>query len=250
MRIKSRSLARCGGWLAAGLLWLLSCTWRVTLIEDEPGSTPVHRVRGKLGVACTWHEFLFVTLFSVRSYHCAALTSEHRDGDLVEQLMARAGVKSIRGSSSHGGRRAMAEMIRVAQTHWVIVTPDGPRGPAREMKAGPGFLASKSGNPLYGVGLAASSAWNPRLSWTSLMIPKPFARVAFVVSHPIILAKDASRDEIDQAMKTLAILMVDLEQRAQLAVGRQPATPVASTVPTIGSSCSDADNPQSLRKAA
>jgi lysophospholipid acyltransferase (LPLAT)-like uncharacterized protein len=68
--------------------------------------------------------------------------------------------------------------------HDVAVTPDGPRGPARQFAPGALVAAQRAGAPVILVGAAASRAWRLR-SWDSFIIPKPFARVtiSYAVEH-------------------------------------------------------------------
>ena len=63
----------------------------------------------------------------------------------VEEYLAdfadRLGYLAVQGSSSRGGVRALIGAIRVLRAGGTVgFTPDGPRGPRRELK--PGFLAA------------------------------------------------------------------------------------------------------------
>jgi hypothetical protein len=56
------------------------------------------------------------------------------------------------------------------------VTPDGPRGPAREFKPGGLLAAQLSGAPIIPIAVDGAPAWRLR-SWDRFAVPKPFARI-------------------------------------------------------------------------
>jgi lysophospholipid acyltransferase (LPLAT)-like uncharacterized protein len=58
----------------------------------------------------------------------------------------------------------------------VGITPDGPRGPCYEMKAGGVIVARRAHAPALLIGAEFESAWRLR-SWDRFHIPKPFSRV-------------------------------------------------------------------------
>ena len=70
-------------------------------------------------------------------------------------------------------------------------TPDGPRGPRRELKPGVVAAAQRGGGIVVPLHAEADRAW--RLdSWDRFMIPKPWARVQIVYGRPFeVTAGDA-----------------------------------------------------------
>jgi len=63
---------------------------------------------------------------------------------------------------------------------------DGPRGPRHVAKEGAVQLARATRLPLIAIGAAAHPV--RRLgSWDRMQIPRPFARVALVMSAPVVL---------------------------------------------------------------
>src|SRR5207253_2850592 len=71
----------------------------------------------------------------------------------------------------------------------IVIVPDGPRGPRHEAKDGALQLARATGLPLVVVGAAA---WPARRlgSWDRMVVPRPFARAALVLSAPLALPAD------------------------------------------------------------
>ncbi|MBM4382240.1 MAG: DUF374 domain-containing protein [Deltaproteobacteria bacterium] len=158
------------GALAAWGVRALGATWRVERSGAEPARAPF--------VLVTWHQGLLVAAFVLRDRGLWVPLSLSRDGELAQGFLARMGfARSPRGSSSRGGSALLREMIRrVRAGESGGVLPDGPRGPALELKPGVLALAEATGVPLVPVGIAARPA--ARLgSWDRALLPRPFARV-------------------------------------------------------------------------
>src|SRR5690606_19400830 len=58
-------------------------------------------------------------------------------GRVLDYVIRRLGYKTIRGSSSRGGMRALRRMVRTLRRgRAVVLAPDGPWGPAYRIKPG------------------------------------------------------------------------------------------------------------------
>ncbi|MBI2796365.1 MAG: lysophospholipid acyltransferase family protein [Gemmatimonadetes bacterium] len=168
------------------LIRLLARTWRVRRV----GWTGLDRRRGPRPpvVLVIWHGEMLATLWFARGQGIAALVSEHKDGEIIAQVATGMGWRMVRGSSSRGAARALLGLVRVLRDGGdVIVTPDGPRGPAHSFAPGALAAAQRGGAPVVVLRVHASRAW--RLgSWDGFMIPKPFARVTLALSAPVPVA--------------------------------------------------------------
>jgi lysophospholipid acyltransferase (LPLAT)-like uncharacterized protein len=69
----------------------------------------------------------------------------------------------------------------------VAITPDGPRGPRREVKPGVVRAAQRERAWILPLHAAAERAWRIR-SWDRLMIPKPGSRVQVAYGAPFRVA--------------------------------------------------------------
>jgi hypothetical protein len=163
--------------LRAGLR-LLGATWRVR--ESIPPDCLGVVAGAEHGVVAFWHGKMFPVWYRFRSLGHAALISASRDGELLARYLERSlGYRDvIRGSTSKGGSRALAEMVGALADRSLLVTPDGPRGPAREAKPGALIAAARAARPLVLVG------WTCRRSvklgsWDGMEIPYPFSQVDF-----------------------------------------------------------------------
>ncbi|PYK47803.1 MAG: hypothetical protein DME20_10800 [Verrucomicrobia bacterium] len=184
MKIEGR-LAR---WLIAFGFRLLQI-WARTLryeIDDRAGIVDRPVIENYIGAL--WHNRLLIFPLVLRRFfpqrHGAALISASRDGDLLADGVQRFGYDVIRGSSSRLGASAILQLTQVlASGRDVVITPDGPRGPAYELGPGIIFLAQKSGAAVLPMNLEYSHCW--RLgSWDRFIVPRPFAKVRVLINRP------------------------------------------------------------------
>jgi len=109
------------------------------------------------------------------------LISRSRDGTLGTEVGRLLGAEVARGSTSRGGGPALRQLVRaLAGGSTVLVIPDGPRGPAGELKPGVVALAGLAGVPVLPLAMAVDRGWRLR-SWDRMVIPKPFARLRVLV---------------------------------------------------------------------
>lgn len=168
---------------ASGVLAALGATWRIErewLSPDGPHATPATRC-----IFALWHSRLLSLAWTHRAHRIGMLVSRHRDGEWIARVIQRLGYAVARGSSTRGAEEGLREMLVLAEAgHTLGITPDGPRGPARSVKPGAVYLASRTGLPVVPIASAARSAWRMR-SWDGFQVPHPFARVVVVTGAPI-----------------------------------------------------------------
>ncbi|HET7426435.1 MAG TPA: DUF374 domain-containing protein, partial [Gemmatimonadales bacterium] len=118
--------------LAAPALRLLAASWRIRTV-DEDRWRPLFEER-RPHVFLLWHEALLPLLWHHRRQSIAIIVSEARDGQYLADFAIRLGYRTVRGSSTRGAARALLGAVRELQEgHAIAFTPDGPRGPRREM---------------------------------------------------------------------------------------------------------------------
>lgn len=189
----STDVARPSGWrsrlkvalatrLGGSLIRVLASTWRVTR-EDDSALQALRRAQVPV-VIILWHEEILPLIWAHRDEGIAILVSTHADGEIIAQIGEILGCRTVRGSSSRGGARALLELVRVlADGHDVAITPDGPRGPRRTFAPGAVVAAMRAGVPVIAFGATVDRAW--RLSsWDRFVVPKPFARIRVRYSAP------------------------------------------------------------------
>ena len=93
-----------------------------------------------------WHEALLPLLWHHRNQAIMIVVSEAREGQYLADFAASLGYRPVRGSSTRGAARALLGAVRELQAgHSVAFTPDGPRGPRRELKPGVVAAAQRGG---------------------------------------------------------------------------------------------------------
>ena len=196
MRIRSRLLTRLLGATAALIcrLLFLTCRKQWRLVAD--GTYPYADTGEKRFLYCIWHDQIVMTVFFKRPHRVAALVSRHQDGSYLADAMRLVGITPVRGSSSRGGAQAMRQMFDAARELHIAITPDGPRGPRRQVKDGIVYLASRSGRTIVPVAIACPRGWRIRGSWTDMLIPRPFTTVFAIAGAPIHVPPDQSREQL------------------------------------------------------
>jgi lysophospholipid acyltransferase (LPLAT)-like uncharacterized protein len=157
--------------------------------------------RGDHFILAFWHRHLLLMPYAYRGRRISVLVSQSTDGELIARTVARLGIDSTRGSSSRGGVSGMKTLLRKAAAGWDIAfTPDGPRGPAREVQPGVILAAAATGLPIQPVAVAATRA--KRLnSWDRFLIPLPFSTVHFVYGEPLVVERRGDMVEAAAELK-------------------------------------------------
>lgn len=210
------------GWLARWLVavgFRLLQLWSRTLryeIDDRPGV--VGKRIAENYIAALWHNRLLIFPFVLRRFfsdrHGAALISASRDGELLADAIKRFGYDVVRGSSSRLGASAILQLTEVlASGRDVVITPDGPRGPAYELGPGVIFLAQRSGAAVVPVNMEYSSCWRIK-SWDRFIVPRPFAKVRVIIGQPHVVRSTNTPDEFEaERLRLQSAMMALVEQR-------------------------------------
>jgi hypothetical protein len=64
------------------------------------------------------------------------------------------------------------------------------------------MLAARTGKPLFATANSANPCWRLN-SWDGLMIPKPFSRIVYIVSEPILIPENTANDDMESYRKLL-----------------------------------------------
>lgn len=165
-------------------------------------------------VLAFWHSTMLLPWYVHRDQNFAALTSLSKDGDLLARQLKSWNYKVVRGSSSKGGDVALGIMIDLAKNKYSIaITPDGPKGPVRQFKAGAVVTAKKSGIPLVLAGVGFSKKRKLK-SWDSFEVPKFFSRAKIVYSEPIFVNSELSYEETSEIIKKCEQMLNELQDSA------------------------------------
>lgn len=197
----------------AGLLLvkLISRTYRYQLVDthNEQQALDAHNSV----VLASWHQRFFpgITFFATRN-PIAIIISQSRDGEMIAQVADTLGWRSVRGSSSKGGVRALKEIRTLTRQGFHIAhIVDGPQGPFGVIKPGLITIAQFADSPIVPVIISAERRWVVN-SWDRFMIPKPFSRIFIRFAPPISVPRrldtdafEALRQKIEEQIKELYV---------------------------------------------
>ena len=182
---------------------------RIRAVNEE--MTLQYLKSGRKMIVAIWHQRIipvvgYARKFSV--YAPSAMISQSRDGDIIAGVASLLNFRPVRGSSSRGGKEALADMIAdLAENQVAVHALDGPRGPRGIVKPGLIVMAQLSGIPIVPVYISVNRAWVLN-SWDLTLIPKPFSTVTVrwdksisVPEHLNEEAFESTRKQIEQHMK-------------------------------------------------
>ena len=96
----------------------------------------------------------------------------------------------------------------------ISITPDGPVGPYRKMKAGAVIAAKKSGLPLVMVGVGFKSKRNLK-SWDKFAVPKLFTKAKVVYSDPVMINKNLNYEETSEMIDKCDKILNRIQEEAE-----------------------------------
>ena len=152
-----------------------------------------------LCVYAFWHRNLLCMTIQRMFTGVAVLVSPSKDGELIAGPLVELGYHLIRGSSSRQGSQALKEMIRLSRIHPLAITPDGPKGPAFEIKPGIMQLALMGRIPIIPINVECAREWVFN-SWDRLRMPKPFSKVRVLYGDPIAVNAKADFEIAETAL--------------------------------------------------
>ena len=207
--------------LVALYLRLVWATTRWTLVGEEHARPFADRPM----ILAFWHERLPLAALGWRLLaqrvpqsgrrRAKVLISRHRDGRLIAAAVRPFGIDVVHASSSKGGVAGLRGLARILSDGGVaVITPDGPRGPARVAAPGVAQLAALTGVPVLPCA-AASTRMRLAGSWDRMRFPLPFGRGFAVVGAPV----SVPRDDAEAALPAIAAALSDACARADAMAG-------------------------------
>jgi hypothetical protein len=168
--------------LAARTIRLLGHTMRVSTIGGEIVDELYGQ--GKRIIIAFWHGRQLMMPLAYRGQLASILISQHRDGEIIARIMQSFGFKAIRGSSTRGGLRAIRQLVKAGRDGGdLVVTPDGPKGPACKVQSGVIYLAKATGLPIIPLTFACSKKKSFRVGIT-FKFPIPVGRDYLCGANP------------------------------------------------------------------
>jgi hypothetical protein len=214
MKIRNRRLISAVSWLGAQVVrgWMATVRYKYRplgpildpWLMDSPGRY----------IYAFWHENMLGPLYQYARPDVHVLISKHADGQLIAELARHMGFDLVRGSTSKGGVEAVRQMLRISQTAHIAVTPDGPRGPRRQVQPGLVYLAARTGLPVVPFGVGYPRPWRMK-SWDRFAVPRPFSCMTCVTPEPIAVPADVSREELEYHRLRIERTLLELSDLAE-----------------------------------
>jgi len=207
-------LQRIIGLLIALLLFFLRLTLRIKVYGDDLRlqAQTMCSDRPPLHAVLHGHQMSLIAFNFYRDF--GVITSRSRDGEIAASVLRFFGMVPIRGSSSRGGKEALAGAYEHVMANKALgITVDGPRGPRGQVKRGICELARQSGLAI--VPSVAVPAWRIELrSWDRFQIPLPFTRLIVIFGQPLLVPNSASPEQVFAYCDQLASALSELEKKA------------------------------------
>ncbi|MCK5739128.1 lysophospholipid acyltransferase family protein [bacterium] len=197
------------GW---SLIWIVGKMCRIETRNEHYRLEFIEKNAGYL--VAVWHGRLLLPAFYHRGQGIVAMVSQHGDGEIIARAIQQGGYKTVRGSSTRGGRQALLSMVRALKKNNAgTIMPDGPKGPRHILKAGTLTIAQLTGVPILPLSFSADRAFVFR-SWDGFMLPKPGARVLINYGAPITIPRRTTPEEFEEIRLDVETRLNQLEQNA------------------------------------
>ncbi len=221
MKLRHPAAIKCASFVGAWLvrLWVGSVRYRYEpRFESLSPHDQNHEARY---IYAIWHENLLLPSYQYGGADVSILISQHADGQLIAEVCQRLGSRAIRGSTTRGGVEALRKLLRAGQTGHLAITPDGPRGPRRQVQPGVVYLAARTGMPVVPVGFGYRRAWRFR-SWDRFVLPKPGSRAVGITGKPIPVPPDLDREQLEHYRQRIEQELAELTAAAERRAAGQP----------------------------
>ncbi len=206
---RERLLIKLADIVFYSVIGLFGMTYR---LETDDEADPAKANLDEPVIVAAWHEHIFAGSFLLRGRDLVVMVSQSFDGEYIARLATRFGIGSVRGSSTRGGIGALIALTRVINEGLsVILTVDGPKGPARIVKRGVCALAKQTGAPILPVAVEPSRYWTIG-SWDRMRIPMPFARLRQYCGKPIVVGP---ADDVDTKLTEVQAALDELNQAGE-----------------------------------
>jgi lysophospholipid acyltransferase (LPLAT)-like uncharacterized protein len=201
--------------------WPMVKLYHLTCRVEHQGPLLDYLENNKPVLFAWWHQdmlfnFAYLTRFASKR-KIATIISHSKDGEIAAYMVKKFGIIPVRGSSSRGGREALAELESLVEKENAVgvIVCDGPRPPARVAKFGIVTLGWKTGLPIIPV-----RSWGKRQhlfkkSWPKLAFVFPFSRVLLLSGEPIRVPSQISREGLEDYRRRVEDNLNQLADRSE-----------------------------------
>lgn len=159
-------------------------------------------------IIALWHEQLPIVsellhrLTPTKRY--IAFVSNSQDGEIVARLAESYKNGSALRVAHNNKERAIKTAINRVKIgdEILVITPDGPRGPALKVKPGLFHIASATGAKIIPLRWKAEKEWRLK-SWDQMRFPKPFTTIHVYFGTPVTLRSEEKDKELARIQEAL-----------------------------------------------
>jgi lysophospholipid acyltransferase (LPLAT)-like uncharacterized protein len=179
------------------LLGLIARVWLRTLRVELQVHPELEAVTDRPWVLAFFHGKQWPLLAWRRRRPTLVMVSFSSDGELQSRALSFLGFSVVRGSSSRGGARGLAALVRGLRggTSDAAFAVDGPRGPYGVPKPGVFLAARRAKAVIVPMGSAIVGAKTFARAWDRFALAWPFARVSVVLGAPLELREEPEEPE-------------------------------------------------------
>ncbi|MGB7296960.1 MAG: lysophospholipid acyltransferase family protein [Candidatus Aminicenantales bacterium] len=212
MSVREKAQGKAIGVLGRFFLRAWAKTSRISVLGEEEYQRA--KGEGKSIILLIWHGRLMLAPFFFRKRRIAALVSPSKDGEIIAQIAQGWRFRIIRGSGSHSMVRAWIKMKQdLGRGKELIIVPDGPRGPDRQLKPGALKLAQETGALL--VPWSYSASRKKRLkSWDRFLFFYPFSRIVAIYGKSLTVSPGLNDDDFEKERERVETALNALDAEA------------------------------------
>jgi lysophospholipid acyltransferase (LPLAT)-like uncharacterized protein len=175
--------------LVAGVaLGIVARVWLATLRVRVVVAPELEAFAERPWVLSFFHGTQWPLLAWKRRRRTVVMVSHSRDGVIQARALGWQGLEVVRGSSSRGGARGLASLVRRMKRESLdaAFAVDGPRGPYGVVKEGALLAARATGAVLVPMGSYARTSIVLARAWDRFTIALPFSRVTVTLGAPVL----------------------------------------------------------------
>jgi lysophospholipid acyltransferase (LPLAT)-like uncharacterized protein len=189
-------------WLLGLVLGLVASAWLRTLRVRVEADPALEAASDRPWVLAFFHGTQWPLLAWRRRRRTVVLVSLSLDGTLQARALRVLGFSVVRGSSTRGGLRGLASVVRRlrSETLDAAFAVDGPRGPYGVAKGGAALAARASGAVVVPMGSSFQRGLVLGRAWDRFGIAWPFTRVAIRLGPPMGASEASLTDALSLAI--------------------------------------------------
>jgi len=176
--------------------------------------------QSKSSIIAFWHGRMMLMYFlRPKNKKTSVFISEHADGKIIGNVSKLFNSRVIWGSSNKSPFRAIKEIFAALKAKESLgITPDGPRGPAREINSNIVKIASKHNLCIVPISYGTSRK-RVFASWDNFILPLPFGKTIFIYGNPIKIPSGVTAEQVKKFNLALKTELDAISRRAdELAV--------------------------------